>query len=58
MTPPSLTITFAFFIAIFPPSTEICIPKAPNSEIAGHGTKLVGPSLTSMSAGAICPAFA
>ena len=37
---------------------DICIPKAPNSLIAGPGTKLVGPALTSISSGAICPAFA
>ena len=55
--PSFLIITFGDLIEIFPSSIDICIPKAPNSLIAGPGTKLVGPALTSISSGAICPAF-
>ena len=40
----ALTINFSFLITIFPPSTPVCNPTAPNSPIIGPGVKLVGPA--------------
>ena len=55
---PCLATMQSSLIAIFPASTAVLILNALSSPIIGPGIKGVVPALTTISLGAICPAFA
>src|SRR3990167_2987692 len=55
---PSLATVVSWITSSFPAFTLVLIPTAANSEIIGPGAKLVGPAFTTMSRGAVWPAFA